>query len=174
MSDLNTCTFVGRLGADPELKVTPDGNIVVTFRMAVNNYVKGAKDRNGKVTNQEPMWLRCEIWGQRAEFVEKYALKGMQVTVSGSLRNRSYTDRDGNERTSLELRLTDINVPFQGDDERLSDRQTEAAYSRPSSSSGKTDEFLPDFPDDTPEAAAVENRSAGRVPGRAPVARTRK
>lgn len=96
MSSLNVCTFTGNLGQDPDFNVTTNGTSVCNLNLAVSNYDTQAK---GNVT----MWLRCAFFGKQAEFLEKYAEKGDKVAVTGSLRLRSYKDREGVERTSVEI-----------------------------------------------------------------------
>lgn len=96
MASTNVCTFTGNLGADPEFNVTSGGTSVCNINLAVTNYDSQAK---GTVT----MWLRCAFFGKQAEFLEKYAEKGDKVAVTGSLRIRSYKDRDGHDRTATEI-----------------------------------------------------------------------
>ncbi len=86
---------VGNVGQDAELKYVGE-NAVLSFSIASNSEIKGEK----KVT-----WVRCSLWGQtRAEGLAPHVVKGMTVTVIGSLDVREY-EKDGETRTSLDLRV---------------------------------------------------------------------
>ena len=97
---MNTATIVGRIGQDPEFKVTPNGHPVATFSVAVDRTKKGETD-----------WFRVECWRQAAEFVRDYATKGRTVAVSGSMQNQQFEDRDtGKKRDSWKLVADRVNL----------------------------------------------------------------
>lgn len=87
---------IGRLGRDPELRTTPAGNEVVNFTLACDT----GKDQT--------TWLRCACWGRVAGRAAQVLKKGTRVAVSGTLRERQYTDRNGEQRTSLDMTVTDF------------------------------------------------------------------
>lgn len=90
---MNTVIISGRLTADPELRVTPNGVSVCTFVVAV--------DRNSKDDNADfPIVV---AWRQTAEFVAKYLTKGRKVIIKGEIRTRNYEDKDGNKRKATEI-----------------------------------------------------------------------
>jgi single-strand DNA-binding protein len=93
-------TLVGNLGNDPEMRYTPSGVPVVSFRMAVNKSWTGDDgQRQDKTT-----WFRVTAWRKLAETVSQYLTKGAKVMVVGEIEEaRPYTDRDGNLRASLEV-----------------------------------------------------------------------
>lgn len=94
---LNIAAFVGRFAADPELHHTGSDVSVCSFDIAVDrNYCKQGEDR-------QTDWISCVAWRNTAEFICKYFHKGSQISVDGSMQTRSYTDRDGNKRKSVEL-----------------------------------------------------------------------
>jgi single-strand DNA-binding protein len=101
---LNRFEAIGNLGADPELKYTPNGNAVSNLRVAVNT---GTKDANGEWQN-ETLWLSVELWNEAAERAAERHRKGHRVFVEGQLRRRDYTTRDGREGTALELRFARV------------------------------------------------------------------
>jgi single-strand DNA-binding protein len=70
MSDLNVCTFTGRLAADPEMKQTQSGKTVARFRLAVGGYKQ-----------DDVSWLDFEAWGKSAEMLAQYRHKGDSVGV---------------------------------------------------------------------------------------------
>lgn len=90
---LNRAILMGRLGADPELRTTPSGISVTSFRIAVNR----TYDR--EITD----WIDIVAWRQTAEFVCKYFHKGSMIAVDGSIQTRNYEDRNGNRRTAVEV-----------------------------------------------------------------------
>ncbi len=92
MATFNACSFIGRLGKDPDFNVIPSGKPVAKFSLAVDQ---------GK--DQQPMWLNVVAWDKLAEIVEKYAVKGMQVFVQGRLVIRFYDDKSGVKRQSVDI-----------------------------------------------------------------------
>ncbi|RIK41428.1 MAG: single-stranded DNA-binding protein [Chloroflexi bacterium] len=93
-------TMVGNLGSDPEMRYTPSGVPVASFRMAVNKSWTGEDgQRQDKTT-----WFRVTAWRKLAETVSQYLTKGAKVLVVGEIEDaRPYTDRDGNLRATLEV-----------------------------------------------------------------------
>lgn len=104
---MNKVILMGRLVADPELKTTPSGVSVTSFRIAVDrNYVKQGEERQAD-------FIDIVCWRQRAEFVCKYFGKGQLIALDGSIQTRQYQDKNGNNRTAVEV-VAD-NVYFTGD-----------------------------------------------------------
>ena len=101
MATLNQCSFIGRLGKDPELQVTASEKAkpYAKFSLAVDQ---------GK--SEKPLWLNITCWDKLAETVEKYAKKGMQVFVQGKLQIRPYKDRHDVERLSVEIIATVVQL----------------------------------------------------------------
>lgn len=94
---LNRVILMGRLTADPELKQTPTGVSVVSFRLACDrNYA----DKSG---NRACDFINVVAWRNTAEFVGRYFQKGRMIALEGSIQTRSYTDKDGNKRTAFEV-----------------------------------------------------------------------
>lgn len=86
-------TIVGRLAADPDLKQTQTGKTVTTFRVASQNQ---GKDRGAT-------FIDCVAWGNSGEAIARCFSKGQWITVCGLMEGRQYQDRQGNDRTSLEV-----------------------------------------------------------------------
>ncbi len=99
MATFNQCQFIGRLGKDPELTVTPEGKPISKFSLAVDQ----GKDK-------QTMWLNIVTWDKLAETVEKYARKGALVFVQGKLQIRSYDDKQGIKRQSIEITATVVQL----------------------------------------------------------------
>lgn len=96
----NKIIIVGYLGRDPELKYTPNGNAVCKMSIATTE----------KRNNADPQttWFRVTAWGRQAELCNEYLAKGRQVYVEGRLTLQTFTDREGQTRSSLEVNATDI------------------------------------------------------------------
>ena len=99
---MNLVVHKGRLVADPEMKVFEDGSKVCNFRLAVR---RDFKNRNGEY---ESDFFNYAAGGPSADFMEKYGRKGRMVLVQGALRSRPYTDKDGNKRTDISVRVNNI------------------------------------------------------------------
>ena len=94
---INKAILVGRLTADPELKQTPNGVSICTFSIAVN------RPYSGKGGEKQTDFITIVTWRSTAEYVAKYFRKGNAIGVDGSIQTRSYTDKQGNKRTSFEV-----------------------------------------------------------------------
>jgi len=95
---LNHIVIMGRLVADPELRTTPSGVTVATFRVACDRDFK-----NKQTGERETDFVNVVVWRQTAEFVSRYFTKGRMAVVEGRLQIRPYTDRDGNKRSATEV-----------------------------------------------------------------------
>jgi single-strand DNA-binding protein len=96
---LNKIMLIGHLGKDPDLQVTSDGTPVTRFSLAVN---RSSKTSSGE-RKEEVEWFNIIAWRQLAELAEKYLNKGSKVYIEGRIQQRKYTDRDGIQRTSVEV-----------------------------------------------------------------------
>lgn len=93
-------TLIGNLGSDPEMRYTPSGVPVASFSLAVNKSWTGQDGQRQEKTT----WFRVTAWRRTAETVSQYLSKGRRVLVVGEIEEaRAYTDRDGNNRASLEV-----------------------------------------------------------------------
>jgi len=99
MASLSKVILVGNLGSDPEMRYTPDGKAVTSFRVATNHrYTTSAGE-----TREETDWFRVSVWGKPAEQCNQFLSKGRQVYVEGRLHARNWEGQDGQMRTSLEV-----------------------------------------------------------------------
>ena len=96
---LNRMTAIGNLGADPEMRYTPNGDPVTTFRMAVS---RSYNTREGE-RREETEWFSVVAWRQLAELCNQYLSKGQKVYVDGRLQTRQWEARDGTTRTTVEI-----------------------------------------------------------------------
>lgn len=99
-------TGVGNLGNDPEVKFLENGKAVATFSIANTPRV----NRNGEWSDGETMWIRVTAWGRLAEGAAENLRKGSRVFVSGPMKQTSWTTKDGERRTGLELTVDDLEM----------------------------------------------------------------
>ena len=110
MASFNKIILVGHLGRDPELRYLPSGgNAVCNFSVATT---EKKKNRDGEA-EETTTWFKVTAWGRMAELANEYLSKGRQVYVEGRLSLQTYTDREGQTRSSLEVNASDIK--FLGD-----------------------------------------------------------
>lgn len=100
---LNVVAIMGRLARYPELRQTTTGKSVASFRIACD---RGRKDANGQ--NQAD-WLDVVAWGKTAEFICKYFPKGALIAIDGRLQTRQYQDKNGQNRTAVEIVANNAN-----------------------------------------------------------------
>jgi len=99
-------TIVGNLVADPELRFTPAGQPVATFRVASTPRIRDAA--SGEWKDGDSLFLTCNVWRQAAENVAESLQRGMRVIVSGRLRQRNYETKEGEKRTVYEVEVDDV------------------------------------------------------------------
>jgi single-strand DNA-binding protein len=103
--DLNKVMIIGRLGADPEMRYTPSGSPVTTFRVAVG---RQWRDGNGE-SRDETEWFSVVAWNKLAEICGQYLAKGARVYLEGRLQTRSWEDQQsGQTRYRTEVIANDM------------------------------------------------------------------
>lgn len=121
---LNVVAIMGRLVADPELRTTPAGHSVCSFRIACDrSYVQQGQERQAD-------FIDIVAWRQKADFVSKHFQKGSMIAVEGSLQTRQYQDKQGNNRTAVEVVAN--NISFAG--AKLQDGQRMPSYEQQTTS----------------------------------------
>jgi len=96
---INKAILVGRLGADPEVRYTPDGAMVTNFRIATDEQWK---DKNGEKV-QKTEWHKIVAFGKLAEICGKYLVKGKLVYLEGRIQTRAWDDKEGVKRYTTEI-----------------------------------------------------------------------
>lgn len=94
---MNSITIVGQLGKDSEVRFLSNGDPICSFSVA---------DSQGK--DKPTIWWNCSLFGKRAESLQQYLVKGQSVTVVGSVSEREWTDKDGQKRKSMDVRVNDV------------------------------------------------------------------
>lgn len=108
---MNNLTVAGQLGRDAEVRFLPNGDPVANFSIA---------DSQGK--DKDAIWWNCQLFGKRAESLAQYLTKGQAVTITGSVSQRKYTDKNGVEKISTDVRVND--VALQGGRKEIATSQT--------------------------------------------------
>lgn len=99
-------TVIGNLTADPELRYTQNGLPVANFTVASTPRTFDRQANEWK--DGDALFLRASVWREFAEHVAGSLTKGMRVIASGRLRQRSYQDKEGQNRTAIELEVDEI------------------------------------------------------------------
>jgi len=103
---VNKVVLIGRLGADPEIRYTPSGAEVATFRMATSETWTNKSGEKEERTE----WHRIVAWRGLAKICGEFLSKGKLVYIEGRLRTRSWEDRDGNKRSTTEIEAMDMKM----------------------------------------------------------------
>lgn len=107
MASLNRSLLIGNVGNDPEIRtINNEQGKVASFRLATTERYK---DRNGDV-KENTEWHQIVAWGKMADIVEKFVKKGSPLYVEGKITTRKWTDKDGNERFTTEIRAEGIQI----------------------------------------------------------------
>ena len=155
--DLNKVMLTGYLGADPEMRYTPQGSAVTTFRVASGRTWKSADGTQ----HDDTEWFRVVAWDKLGEICNQYLTKGTRVYVEGRLQTRKWQDKEGQDRYTSEVIASDMII--------LSSRQD-----RPSSDyEAPVEDEMPAQPNRRPATSAPSrpangNGGARPAPSRAP------
>jgi len=125
---MNSITIAGQLGKDSELRFLSNGDPVCSFSVA---------DQQGK--DKPTIWWNCSLFGKRAESLQKYLIKGQSVTICGSVSERDWTDKEGNKRKSMDVRVNE--VALQGN--KQSTNEQNFSTPKPASKSVDFDQDIP-------------------------------
>jgi len=107
MASVNKVIIVGNLGADPETRYMPSGDAVTNIRVATTDRYK---DKASGEMKEATEWHRVVFNGRLAEIAGEYLRKDSQVCLEGSLRTRKWTDKDGVEKYTAEIRADQMQM----------------------------------------------------------------
>src|ERR1043165_10037078 len=99
-NDLNQCSFIVRLGKDPETRYMPSGKAVSSFSIAVGSKWK---DKSSGETKQSTEWVNIVAFDKLGEICSEYLRKGAQVFIQGSMKTRKWQDKEGRDRYTTEI-----------------------------------------------------------------------
>lgn len=91
---LNRATLIGNLGADPELKTTPNGKSVLKLRVATTTRYKNPEG----AWQERTEWHSCDVWGARATALHAMLHKGSRLYIEGEIQTRSWDDPNGGSK----------------------------------------------------------------------------
>lgn len=99
-NDLNQCNFIGRLGADPEVRFLPSGEPVANLRLAVGRQWRDKQTGNKQ---ESTTWLTLVAFGKTAEIVQRFMGKGSRIYAGCEARVRKWQGQDGQDRYATEF-----------------------------------------------------------------------
>lgn len=102
---INRVILVGNLGADPEIRATSNGMAIATLRLAT---VENKKGQNGYEDVTE--WHRVTVFGQTADFLGKYAQKGVKLLIEGRIETRKWQDKNGQDQYTTAIVAVDAQI----------------------------------------------------------------
>ena len=132
-NDLNNCSFIGRLGKDPEIRAMPNGDQVANFSIAC-----GWKSKQKEGTE----WVNIVAFGKLAEIIGQYLKKGSRIYISGGMRTRKWQDQSGADRYSVEIVAKDM-IMLDG---KGSGNSGQPMREEPAQAAHATEDFNDDIP----------------------------
>ena len=100
-SDLNQCSFIGRLGKEPEIRFTPGGETIASFSLAVGSTWK---DKNSGEKKESTEWVNVTAFGKLGQIIADYCKKGTQIWLQGRMKTDKYQDKEtGADRYSTKI-----------------------------------------------------------------------
>lgn len=136
MGSVNKVILVGNLGRDAELRYTPGGSAVANFSIATT---ETWTDKNSGERRDQTEWHRVVLWGRQAETLKDFLTKGRQIYIEGRLQTRQWDDRDGNKRSTTEVRGDRVVLLGRRDDAGGGGRQGGSYAEPPAPAPAKTD-----------------------------------
>ena len=164
MASVNKVILVGNLGADPETRYMPNGDAVANIRLATT---ESWKDKASGEKREITEWHRVVFYRKLAEIAGQYLKKGSAVYVEGRIRTRKWQDKEGQERYTTEIEVTEMQLlGNRRNDQSDGDSEPSRSSSAPRSSSGggggngntppaKRPRFDPSEDDDIPFATST-------------------
>jgi len=139
---LNKAILIGNLGADPETRYMQDGTCVCNIRIATTERFK---DKSGE-RQERTEWHRIVLWGKLGEIANQYLHKGSQVYIEGKIETRKWTNKEGVDVYTTEIRANEMKMlGSKGDGASRSSGNSQAA-SRPAQPSNKSNDPFADSP----------------------------
>ncbi|MBM3935032.1 MAG: single-stranded DNA-binding protein [SAR202 cluster bacterium] len=136
---MNKMIVIGNVGSDPEMRYTPSGAAVTSFRVATNRRFTGSDGQQ----QEETEWFTVSAWNKLAETCNQYVTKGMKVYVEGRLHSRPYIAKDGHPRAGNEIIANDVRFLDRGGQGGQGGERPDRAERGPGSAPGEQVEDLP-------------------------------
>lgn len=139
MVGLNKMMVIGNVGTDPDMRYTPNGNPVTSFRLATGRtYTTADGERH-----QETEWFTVVSWNQLAERCNQYLTKGGRVYVEGRLKSQSWSGVDGQTRFRNEITANQVLFLSRSGQPVTEESSNEESESSESNTPGSDVEELP-------------------------------
>jgi single-strand DNA-binding protein len=124
MASVNKVILIGNLGRDPEVRYLPNGDAVANISIATT---ETWKDKGGE-KQEKTEWHRVSMFSKLAEIAGEYLKKGSQVYIEGRLETRKWTDKEGHERSTTEIRADRMQMlgSRSGGSERMAPQEDDA------------------------------------------------
>lgn len=135
MASVNKVILVGNCGRDPEVRYLPSGKATCNISVATSSK---RKDKNGEYI-EETQWHRVTFFDKLAEIAGQYVKKGSPVYVEGSIKYGKYTDKDGVEKSTVDIVASSLQMLGKADDEKRPSHDAAKARQLPAKSSGFDD-----------------------------------
>ena len=120
---LNTCSFIGHVGRDPEIKHLPNGTQIANFSLAVSD---SYLNKSGEKV-EETEWVRCTAFNKLAEIIGQYVRKGSKLYVEGRMKTRSY-EKEGQTHYATDINANNIQML---DSKQAQAPQQQGGYQQP-------------------------------------------
>lgn len=127
MRGVNKVILVGTLGKDPETKTFPNGGSLTQFSIATS---ESWTDKNSGERKEQTEWHRIVLHNRLGEIAQQYLRKGSKVYIEGSLRTRQWTDQNGQERYTTEIRGEQMQM-LDSNNRQQGDNQGDGGYQQP-------------------------------------------
>ena len=137
MASVNKAIILGNIGKDPEVKYTASGEAICNITVATS---ESWKDKATGEKKELTEWHRISFFGKLAEICGQYLKKGSQVYVEGSIRTRKWTDKEGQERYTTEIRGDEMKM-LGGKDSGHSDKSSSPSKEFPPSGNKPKPQF---------------------------------
>lgn len=128
MASLNLAQIIGNIGRDPESRYMPSGECVTSISVATTDKWK---DKATGESKEQTEWHKVTFFGKLAEIARDYLKKGSPVYVSGSIKTRKYTDKDGIEKYATEIKGDTLQMLARNEDAAKDDEPRHAAARNP-------------------------------------------
>ena len=145
MGSVNKAILVGNLGRDAEMRFTAGGTPVATVSLATTERFT---DRDGQ-KREDTQWHRIVIWGKTAESLHEYLTKGKQIYVEGRIQTREWTDKEGKQNKTTEIRADRV-VLLGGGGEGRGPRPARGGYAEATDHAADTSPVDAPHDDDIP------------------------
>lgn len=148
MANFNKVILLGNITRDPQLSYLPSNTAVVEFGLAMNRKYKKQDGSQG----EEVAFVDCQMFGKRAEVINKYVHKGDQLFVEGRLKLDQWQDKEGNKRSKLRVMVENFEFMGGGKTQGGMDGKQKEQYDE---SSGKNPDWVGDDPEPVGEDSEV-------------------